>query len=411
MRFLRSIYLAVALLVVTVGLNAYVESRSDTMHSLHREVGTGLERMVRLSDNLHAMLVMAVLERNGLRVASFETLSAELDATVRDVETLTVDLSLSGEMASLREGLDRLRVTARQAVALILSDEWEAARSVLFDESFVMSRKMYEIHSETVVGALTGELAAMTKRHDRLRLAAQAMWLGALLLLLWVGGRYSNRLRTELAEQARLREAVSAANEALEEKVRLRTLELQALNDQLKALSATDGLTGLANRRRFDSVWELERQRARRHGTSLGVVMMDVDHFKAYNDHYGHLAGDDCLQRVARVLEGAGRRAGELVARYGGEEFVVLLPGADVQEARAAGERIRASVEAQQLAHAHSATAAVVTVSIGVAAWPPGDQEPDDALIAAADAALYEAKRTGRNRVVVADPFASPRQT
>ena len=131
--------------------------------------------------------------------------------------------------------------------------------------------------------------------------------------------------------------------------------------------------------------------------------MLDVDHFKAYNDHYGHQQGDECLRRVGEVLLTTVRRAGELVARYGGEEFVVVLPGTSVIHAMAVAESIRANIQAAGIAHAHSGVAAVVTVSLGVAVGIPTQGDARDALVHAADAALYRAKDQGRNRVVLSD--------
>jgi predicted signal transduction protein with EAL and GGDEF domain len=130
---------------------------------------------------------------------------------------------------------------------------------------------------------LTGELAKTVEYFDRIRMAALVMRTGALLLLLWVGSVFSRRLRSELVEQARLREAITASKQLLEVKVQQRTAELEAANQRLATLSATDALTGLANRRSFDQSWEAEWQRASRQGLPLAIAMVDVDQFKAYN--------------------------------------------------------------------------------------------------------------------------------
>ena len=252
------------------------------------------------------------------------------------------------------------------------------------------------------MGALTGELAHTDAYFDQLRLAAQAMRIGALLLLLWVGAMFSRRLRQEVSEQARLREEIGASNLVLEDKVLRRTAELETANRQLEALSATDGLTGLANRRKFDLEWEAEWQRASRQGLPLAIAMLDVDQFKAYNDHYGHQAGDVCLKIVAQTLGSAVQRSGEMVARYGGEEFVVVLPGQGGAEAYAAMERIRAAVQALGLPHAKATVAGVVTISIGVASCVPQQGQSSASLVQAADAAMYRAKNQGRNTVVLA---------
>jgi diguanylate cyclase (GGDEF)-like protein len=188
---------------------------------------------------------------------------------------------------------------------------------------------------------------------------------------------------------------VRTREEALERLVEERTRALAEANLRLERLSSLDGLTGVANRRRFDEALDVEWRRAARSGAPLSLAMLDLDFFKDFNDTNGHLAGDDHLRQVAKALFGALGRAGDLVARYGGEEFVVLLPGMGAAEAAAVAERLRASVEALALPHNASAVARVVTLSVGVATRPA-------ALVAAADEALYRAKREGRNRVVVA---------
>lgn len=175
--------------------------------------------------------------------------------------------------------------------------------------------------------------------------------------------------------------------------------QLAAANDELARLSTTDGLTGLYNRRHFDTVLAQELARARRHGQSLALVMVDVDFFKAYNDALGHPAGDACLQQLAEVLRRHTQRAGELAARIGGEEFALLACGHAAPQAMAWAERIRQGVEA--LAWPHPASAAGrVTLSLGVAVAEPGQPGPTATeLLALADAALYQAKAEGRNRV------------
>jgi diguanylate cyclase (GGDEF)-like protein len=171
-------------------------------------------------------------------------------------------------------------------------------------------------------------------------------------------------------------------------------------------LSYVDGLTGLANRRRFDEVLGEEWRRAARSGLPLSLVMLDIDFFKRYNDRYGHQRGDDCLRRVASTLAGTVRRVGDLASRYGGEEFAVLLPLTAGREALRVAETIRGAVAALGMEHHDSQIAPHVTVSVGVAtARPrPADHTPEDpaGLVAAADGALYEAKRLGRDRVSVA---------
>ena len=177
--------------------------------------------------------------------------------------------------------------------------------------------------------------------------------------------------------------------------------KLARMNSQLEHLSLTDGLTGLANRRHFDQTLQREWNVALRNRYPLALVFLDVDHFKNYNDHYGHQAGDACLQQVAAGLKAGLKRAQDLVARYGGEEFVCLMPECDHPAGQTKAEELRAAVEALGIAHADSPTASCVTLSIGIAVVQPSSANTPEALIAAADAALYEAKRNGRNRVSV----------
>lgn len=190
--------------------------------------------------------------------------------------------------------------------------------------------------------------------------------------------------------------------------LRRETELLAAANAQLERLSNQDGLTGLANRRSFDSFLEREWQRAIREKQQLALIMADIDHFKSFNDSYGHQAGDDCLRRVAAAIRDCIGRATDLAARYGGEEFVVVLPGTDVGGAQLVAEKIRAAVAELAIAHKASAAGKVVTISLGVAGTARAEYASPAALVAAADQALYTAKLEGRNRVVVAAAAPGP---
>ncbi len=180
-------------------------------------------------------------------------------------------------------------------------------------------------------------------------------------------------------------------------------IELEAKNIELERLSSQDGLTGISNRRIFDEFTQKEWSRAARDNNRLSLVMIDIDHFKTYNDNYGHQGGDDCLRQVAQKLASTVNRPSDLVARYGGEEFVVVMPGTDLEGAKSIAEALCEGVSSLGLAHAHSSTADHVTISLGVASMvPSADGKPED-LIAKADGALYKAKETGRNKFVVAE--------
>jgi diguanylate cyclase (GGDEF)-like protein len=175
--------------------------------------------------------------------------------------------------------------------------------------------------------------------------------------------------------------------------------QLEDANQRLERLSLHDGLTGIANRRHFDQVLNREWRRAVREKSALSVILSDVDNFKLYNDHYGHLKGDDCLKAIAEAFAGSLRQPSDLCARYGGEEFAMILPNTEEKGAMVVAEKLRTAVEARRLEHAHSPAADHVTVSVGVATTLPLDEAADPLLlVAAADAALYEAKEQGRNR-------------
>jgi diguanylate cyclase (GGDEF)-like protein len=177
---------------------------------------------------------------------------------------------------------------------------------------------------------------------------------------------------------------------------------LEEANRKLERLSFLDGLTNIANRRRFDEYLGVEWRRAQREQAPVSLIMADVDYFKPFNDHYGHEAGDEVLKRVAAALDATVGRPADLVARYGGEEFVVVLPGTDAAGAARLAERLRAGVAALEIPHAHSRAAPHVTISLGVATLVPRREGAPEGLVTAADQALYEAKREGRNRMGVA---------
>jgi diguanylate cyclase (GGDEF)-like protein len=171
----------------------------------------------------------------------------------------------------------------------------------------------------------------------------------------------------------------------------------ERLENELAGLAFRDGLTGLANRRSFDETFDREWRRTARDGAAISVLMMDVDWFKSFNDTYGHQRGDDVLRTIAECAKKAVNRPGDLVARYGGEEFVVLLPATEAPVAFAMADRIRRAVDALQIVNVGNASGKV-TISIGVASVFAGRDDRPSTLMSAADAALYAAKNSGRNR-------------
>lgn len=176
-------------------------------------------------------------------------------------------------------------------------------------------------------------------------------------------------------------------------------LTLKAQSDLLRSMAFIDGLTGVANRRRFDESLEAEWRHCRRNRVPLALLMIDIDHFKKYNDSYGHLEGDICLQRIASILREQLGRPHDLVARYGGEEFACLLPGVDMQGAMYKAQVILSELNRQAIPHTSSETAPHVTISLGVAVARPGAEPLHGRLVATADTQLYRAKQEGRNRI------------
>jgi len=224
------------------------------------------------------------------------------------------------------------------------------------------------------------------------------------------------RSHDEIGELARefsqMADRIYDARDQLESKVQERTAALEEANRQLLALSSTDGLTGIANRRRFDQALESEWQRAQRSDGVLSLALIDVDWFKKYNDHYGHQAGDDCLRSVAHTLQSNAMRAGDLVARYGGEEFAVISSSVDQDHVLDFAQRLCSALEALALPH-EASPLGHVTASVGVAVAAPKVHESSSELLKRADEALYRAKSRGRNQVVLADaddlsPMAHP---
>jgi diguanylate cyclase (GGDEF)-like protein len=187
-------------------------------------------------------------------------------------------------------------------------------------------------------------------------------------------------------------------------KARVRNhIDLKRQRDQLRRLSAVDGLTGLANRRAFGEAFEKEWRSAIRRGNSISLLMTDIDDFKQFNDAYGHLAGDECLRRVAKALADAALRPADMVARYGGEEFVILLPDTGANEAALVADRVLLAVRRLAIPHEHSRGWQFISLSMGLATARPSRSMAANELLDLADRMLYEAKNGGRNRLVTAN--------
>jgi diguanylate cyclase (GGDEF)-like protein/PAS domain S-box-containing protein len=176
--------------------------------------------------------------------------------------------------------------------------------------------------------------------------------------------------------------------------------KLLEMQKQLEDYSFRDGLTGVANRRKFDAVLDEEWDAARRHTQPLSLILIDIDFFKQYNDHYGHVQGDDCLKRVGAALDAVASRPRDLLARYGGEEFVLVLPATDEAAARHVGERVRQALFKAQIPHAASQVGQLLTVSQGVGTIIPSASDTLIRFVEAVDRSLYLAKQGGRDRSV-----------
>jgi diguanylate cyclase (GGDEF)-like protein/PAS domain S-box-containing protein len=176
--------------------------------------------------------------------------------------------------------------------------------------------------------------------------------------------------------------------------------ERKMAEEQLKFIASMDGLTGIANRRHFDTTLDLEWRRAMRSVSPVSLIMIDIDFYKNYNDSYGHLAGDSCLQKIAHTIRDSLRRTENFSARYGGEKFTVILPDTNAKEAYVFAESLREKIENLNIEHKDSIVGSNVTVSLGVSSLIPDKNRTRDELISLADKALYKAKQGGRNRVV-----------
>ena len=225
-------------------------------------------------------------------------------------------------------------------------------------------------------------------------------------------------------ENAKLYEQIEKYTDTLEDKVTERTQELeiknrqlekeiqerkniektlQEVNQKLELLVNVDGLTGISNRRHFDNCLSREWRRLKREQKPLSLIICDVDHFKLYNDSYGHLQGDNCLRQIAQTMAQIINRPADLVARYGGEEFAVILPNTDLSGAHEVAKKLRQSIKDLKLRHKSSQTGQFVTISIGISSQIPHQDQSLEDLIITADQALYTAKAQGRDRIVISN--------
>lgn len=403
MKPLSLLRLAAALLVVAMGVGWLVQGQRAQLHEHYRLSSEALGRVTHLSEQLTSMLTIGVLERDVFRVASYESVRTQLDDSLQEAQALTRKMVLASEMDSLLERAQEVRLAEQQAMVWIYNEMWEQARQALLAEPYTLSRRLQDIDRDAAVGALTGELSRQAQRLEHIHWLVLGLQVAAALLVVWTASRHALVLRTPVQVFTQMQQAQANAQEFAEAQVQVRTAALEADNTRLVHLSTTDALTGISNRRHLDDVMVREFLRAQRSGQSLAVAMLDVDYFKLYNGHYGHPAGDTCLQAIANILTRTVTRAGDIVARYGGEEFVVVAPSTDVEGMCEVARRVQYNLQSIGLTHAYSSFG-YVTVSIGVAACVPGHfgAMTPEALLQQADLMLYKAKQAGRNCVMSA---------
>lgn len=404
---LHLLQLAAALLMVTLGLGAYVDTRSHALNEHYRLMSMAMERAQHKNDALTALAAQSVLSSDMLLSASYDTDLLALHACLAQIQHLarTEALALSDEIQALIANNDALRQTEQAALRLVRSEKGKEARDLFFHSSHDLAIQLHAIDSDILFHALRSEMAQRVQSLEWMRTLMMVLRVAGVVLLLWAGRRYSQHMQSNLSEQLRLRTALTQANQSLESKVQQRTWELELANHKLATMSLTDALTELPNRRNFDMTLEREWLRAQREGHGLALGMIDVDWFKAYNDHYGHPAGDACLQSVARALQLCFLRSSDMVARYGGEEFVFLAPATDIDGAKIMAERVVQMVKQMQMPHQGSPFQ-VLTVSVGVAASLDCHFRGGCAnLLERADHALYQAKQSGRNAWVAIPPL------
>lgn len=265
---------------------------------------------------------------------------------------------------------------------------------VLALSKFTMLPRNLLTENATQVGSAIGVILLSVALADRLNKEKKRAFDAQQRLL-------QEERKARMAQEKSLR-IQQEANTLLEQRVMERTRDLESLNDQLRELSSTDALTGLKNRGHFDRTFSSAVVKAYRFGQPLSLLLLDIDHFKKFNDTYGHLVGDDCLQMVANCIRQYVTRPQDLAARYGGEEFVVLLPDTPEEGALRVAEKIRQEIE--KTGFRISDEVLHLTVSIGVCSVCPHEADATKAIFCWADEALYEAKGRGRNQVVVSEP-------
>jgi diguanylate cyclase (GGDEF)-like protein len=308
------------------------------------------------------------------------------------------DVLQRNEGTAAAEGLDHIR----RLFAFTRLPGTDARIVVGFDEHEILSRIEREIGIAYLQLILFGLLTLFAAWFGGEKLIVEPI--RALARAATRIGRGELDVRSKVENWAAEFAPLVAALDDMALKLSARERELRSTNRHLEELASIDSLCGLANRRSFDERLEVEWQRAITFEGAVSLLMIDVDHFKLFNDQYGHLEGDSCLRLVGDVLSSLVARDADVAARYGGEEFAMLLPDTGLEHAHEIGERLRCAVEERRIVNA-MAPSGYITVSVGVASMRPRADDTSQALVEAADAVLYEAKRRGRNTVV--GPFVA----
>ncbi len=342
---------------------------------------------------------VALVDGNGALIAASAD-EAPLIGKNFTGHTLAHDILANDEGTLTAAGFDGIR-----RIFAYVRVPWTRARlAVGLDERVVHSGIDREISIAYVQLAVFGLLVLLTAWFGGERLILRPI--RSLVRTATRFGRGDLRVRETEKPWIAEFEPLAAALNDMARKLAAREEELQIANQHLEELASLDGLSGLANRRGFDRELRVEWERATERRRPLALMMIDIDHFKLFNDRYGHVQGDACLRAVGETLSLVTLEEAVLVARYGGEEFALLLPGIELERAAALAEEARRAIEDLLIPHAEAA-AGIVTISVGVEALVPKPDQAAAELVEAADRALYAAKRSGRNTVIAHLPAAS----